>query len=229
MDKDKIKLITLEVYEKFNIQSFPIDCEAILEAYGMKVKTYSSQKPKKKERCLFYSEDAYTLKGIVYYNDTKPIGRIRFSLAHEIGHIALQHEEPRTEEQEKESDCFASYFLAPRMAIHYSGCKNYVDVSKQFNISHEAAQIAFDDYRRWHRRAVYKMNDFDRAMYSHFYNDTYKGFVYSIKTCKFCGKELLNEKSDYCSECFNKLSYIDYAQNDKYFHAAENHWLYGGL
>lgn len=229
MDREKIILATLNVYNKFSIQSFPIDCVAILNAYGMKVESYATQSPKKKKLCFYYSEEAYTLKRTVYYNDKKPLGRIRFSLAHEIGHIVLGHEEPRTEEQEKESDCFASYFLAPRMAIHYSGCKNHVRVAKFFNISIEAAQYAFDDYRRWHRRAAYKMDKYDKAMYSHFYNDELKGFVYSIKTCKLCGKVLLNEKSDYCSECFDKLSYIDYSQNDKYFHAAESHWLYGGL
>lgn len=229
MDHIKIKLATLEVFERFNIQSFPIDCIAILISYGLKIKTYSSQKPKKREICLSYSEEAFTLKGIVYYNDEKLIGRVRFSLAHEIGHIALNHDEPRTKEQEKEADCFASYFLAPRMAIHYSGCKNHVETAKQFNVTYEAAQIAFDDYRHWYRKAVYKMDSFDKAMYAHFYNENHKEFVYSIKKCELCGNELHNSNSGYCPECFNKLSYVDYYKKDKYLHAAENNWLYGGL
>lgn len=227
MDYDKIKFATLEVFQEHNLKSFPIDCEDILKRYGMKVQSYSSQKPKKRERCFYYSEDAFTLKKIVYYNDKKIPSRILFSLAHEIGHIALKHEEPRTQLHEDESDCFASYFLAPRMAIHYSRCKNHVQVSKQFGLSVEASQYAFDDYRRWHRRAVYKMNDFDKAIYSHFYNEQYKGFVYNVKTCKLCGKELLNHKPDYCDSCFNRLSFRNY--NDRDFYAAENNWLYGGL
>lgn len=229
MDNNLIKNATLEVFQKFNIKSFPIDCEAILNAYGMKIKTYSSQKPKKKERCLFYSDEAYTLKGTVYYNDSKPIGRIHFSLAHEIAHIALKHGTPSTKEQEKEADAFASYFLAPRMTIHYAHCKNHIQVAKLFGVSLEAAQYAFDDYRKWHRRAVYKMDSFDKAMYSHFYNDKINGFAYSIKKCKFCGKILINNNLDKCSDCTIRISPRFESYGDENFRRAESYWLYGGL
>jgi hypothetical protein len=230
MDYKTIEHVTLEVFKNFNIKSFPIDCIAILKACGMKVESYSSQKPKKQEKCLAYSKDAFTLKKTVYYNDSQNVRRINFSLAHEIGHIALQHSVPRTEEHEKEADRFASYLLAPRMAIHYSKCKNHIHVSKQFGLSFEAASIAFDDYRRWHRKAVYKMNDFDKLMYTQFYNNDLKCFVYSIKKCEFCGKEIINDGASYCAPCYNRLSYRPLnAYQDENFRMSESHWLYGGF
>jgi Zn-dependent peptidase ImmA (M78 family) len=229
MDNIKIKFAVLEVFEKCNIKSFPIDCIQILESYNLKVKPYSTQSPAKKEMCLKYSEDAFCIKRTVYYNDNKIIGRIRFSLAHEIGHKVLKHTEPSTIEQEKEADCFASHLLAPRMAIHYSGCKNLADVAKQFNMTNEAAQYAFDDYRRWHRKVIYKMEEIDKLMYNHFYNEELHCFVFNIKPCSFCGEEIYNSKSDYCVKCFNRLSYIDYRKDDFNFLVAESNWLYGGL
>ncbi|MDF2538845.1 MAG: hypothetical protein K0S76_1866 [Herbinix sp.] len=231
MDYDKVKNTTLKVFQKCDIKSFPIDCIEILTKYGMKVETYYSQKPAKLSRCLTYSEDAFILKKTVYYNDNKPIGRIRFSLAHEIGHIALEHTVHRTEEQEKEADCFASYLLAPRMAIHYSICKNQNDVAKLFNISNEAAQYAFDDYRRWYRWTVYhKMSLFDKVMYTHFYNDNAKCFVYKIKKCACCDTVIYNSISIVCKKCNTpSRSYMWQPLPEDDFIIGENNWLYGGL
>jgi len=228
MDYDKIKSAALSVYQKFGIKLFPIDCEDILQSYGMKIEKYSEQKPTKLKKCLIYSEDAFSLKKKVYYNDMKSIGRIRFSLAHEIGHIALKHGTPRIEEHEKEADCFASYLLAPRMAIHYAKCKNENDVAKLFKMTNEAASYAFDDYRCWYRWTVYhKMNAFDKAMYAQFYNKEQDCFVYSIKRCPCCDTLIYNSIATLCKKC-NILnhSYRAFQQPDEDFLIAESQWLY---
>jgi hypothetical protein len=63
------------------------------------------------------------------------------------------------------------------MAIHYAKCKNVIDVAKLFGLTNEAAQYAFDDYRRWHRWTVHhKMDNFDKSMYVHFYNKEFGCF-----------------------------------------------------
>lgn len=231
MDYEKIKLATLDVYKKCGIKSFPVDCIETLHFYGMKIETYSEQKPIKHKKCLTYSGDAFSLKKKIYYNDSKSTGRIRFSLAHEIGHIALKHKTPGSDEQEDEADCFASYFLAPRMAIHYAKCKNQNDVAKIFNLSQEASQYAFDDYKRWYRWTIYhKMNAFDKAMYQYFYNEEPECFVYSIKKCASCGKEIFNTSSIMCEQCkVPRRTFISYEQSSDDLLIAENHWLYRGL
>lgn len=155
------------------------------------------------EMCLAYSEDAFREGAtmIVAYNDEKPTGRIRFSLMHELGHHILKHNGD-SNNNEKEANAFASFILAPRMAIHYAKCKNANDVSHIFEMSHEAAKNAFDDYLRWHRRIVtYKMSQYDKAMYSHFYNAEHECFVWSVKKCDFCGKTLYNSIEDRCNIC----------------------------
>lgn len=231
MDYEKIKLAILDVYKKCGTQSFPIDCIKVLEAYKMKIKKYSEQSPKLLLQCMEYSEDAFTAKKTIYYNDKTLPMRIRFSLAHEIGHIALHHTDPRTDIHEKESDIFASHLLAPRMAIHYAGCKNENDVAKTFNISHEAAQIAFNDYRRWHRWTVYhKMNEFDKAMYAHFYNKDAKCFVYNIKKCAYCESEIYNANDVVCKKCNTPShAYLSRQVLEDDFVIAESQWLYSGL
>ncbi|MDU6263793.1 MAG: ImmA/IrrE family metallo-endopeptidase [Anaerocolumna aminovalerica] len=227
MNHELIRLKTLEVYRQCNIKSFPLDIDFIYNFYKLIRYTYSCKDELFKKFCFKMSDDAFYWEGLILFNEEANPQRLVFSFAHELGHHILKHSSNRTPSEETEANYFASHILAPRMAIHYSKCKNHVQVSKLFGISLEASQYAFDDYRRWHRRAVYKMNDFDKAMYTHFYNEQYKGFVYNIKTCKLCGKELLNHKSEYCDPCFNRLSFRNY--NDRNLYAAENNWLYGGL
>lgn len=230
MDYEKIKFATLEAYKQLDIKSFPVDCIDALHKLGMKVQTYSEQKPKKKEKCFEYSEDAFTLKKIVYYNELMPQTRINFTLAHEIAHIVLKHSSPRTDEHEREADCFASYFLAPRMAIHYSKCKNHVHVSNLFNISYEAAQYAFNDYRRWHRRTIYhKMTPFDKTIYSYFYDKGQDKFIYNLKECIYCKRKIYNTQSAICGPCNVLYRYRYTPQQDMDFLIAESNWLYGGL
>lgn len=238
MDNNLILKATMQVFDECKIQSFPIDCTKILKHYGYRVFTYNELKEKNSElyeMCLAYSEDAFREGStkIVAYNDEKPIGRIRFSLMHELGHHILNHN-GNSNNNEKEANAFSSYILAPRMAIHYAKCKNANDVSRAFEISREAAENAFDDYRRWHRHIVtYKMSTYDKAMYSHFYNSEKKCFIWSIKKCDFCGKTLYNSIDDRCSFCAlpqetRNYEYVDslWESNVERLHAAHLKWLY---
>lgn len=233
MDYFKINLSILNVFKECNIHSFPINCFELLELYGLKYKSYSSQSFKKREKCFILSDDAFTARKTVFYNDLMPNGRIRFSLMHELGHLILKHSGTKTEEQEREADCFASNIIAPRMAIHYSKCKNLNDVSKQFGLTHVASDYAFQNYRRWHRYVTYhKMSDIDKEMYNHFYNEEYKKFVFSMKKCSLCDKTLTNTNLDSCKSHHYIYEPRFHYQPDELelsLIRAENQWLYGGL
>jgi Zn-dependent peptidase ImmA (M78 family) len=180
---------------------------------------------------MSYSEDALNYKDKICYNDKHPYGRICFSLMHELGHILLHHSENHTPKMEQDANTFASNMLAPRIAIHYAGCKNQTDVVKLFRLTNEAAQYAFDDYRRWYRRTVYhKMNSFDTAIYNHFYNERHKKFIYSIRECVYCGEELINYSDYICDNCSSpKHIYQIAPETDNQLLIAENQWLYGRI
>ena len=231
MDYECIKHATLSIYRDCQICSFPLNCFAILDNYKIKVHAYSSLSDTLRKHCLNYSDDALNYKGKLCYNDKMPDGRIRFSLMHELGHIILKHSGNHTPQMEHEANYFASNILAPRMAIHYAGCRNENDVSKLFSLTHEAAQYAFDDYKRWYRRTVYyKMNAFDKAIYAHFYNDEAKCFIYNIKKCAYCDREIYNSPDILCKKCNTpSRSYLQYHPLDEDLLIAQNQWLYRGL
>lgn len=206
MDYNKIVTATIDVFRKCNVHSFPIDCEDLLKHYGYRLFSYKELRDRNPELytlSLGYSEDAFRTGAskIVAYNPDRPHGRIRFSLMHELGHHVLGHNES-SDQNEKEANAFASHILAPRMAIHYSRCKNANDVARLFDMSFEAADNAFIDYRRWHRNVViYKMSTTDKAMYAHFYNKDQKCFVWSKRNCCFCGRVLYNSLEKHCKIC----------------------------
>lgn len=57
---------------------------------------------------------------IVWYDDRSQPLRLRYTLAHELGHVLARHhmeKERPEEEKEAEADCFASQLLVPRAAL----------------------------------------------------------------------------------------------------------------
>ena len=202
MDTLRIQQEILDVFETNSIYSFPIDCFSLLRKYGYECLKYSDQNPEKKATCLQVSDDAFRLKKKVYYNDTLQNCRIRFTLMHELGHHVLNHTGD-SQQNETDANYFASNILAPRLAIHYSECKNANDVSHIFSMSFSAAEIAFDDYRRWRRYVAYhKMSVLDKAMYRHFFNSNANRFVWHMEQCWDCGREIYNQPGkEFCSVC----------------------------
>lgn len=239
MDYNKIVTATIEVFRKCDIHSFPIGCEDLLKHYGYRLFSYKELRdlnPELYNLSLGYSEDAFRAGAskIVAYNPDRPHGRIRFSLMHELGHHVLGHD-GASDLNEKEANAFASHILAPRMAIHYSRCKNANDVARLFDMSFEAADNAFIDYRRWHRNVViYKMSASDKAMYTHFYNKDQKCFVWSKQNCCFCGKILYNSMDSHCKICTlppdpkEQFQYTGgyYDDNDRILQRQHLKWLY---
>ena len=190
----------LSFYQTFSIRSFPIDYFTVVEQLGFRMKAYSELSEKKAAACMELSPDACLLKDTLYYESRRPKGRVRFTIMHEVGHIVLETT------SEKDADAFASHSLAPRMAIHYSGCKNASDVMRHFGLSEEAADYAFNDYRNWHRTAVYKMSPIDKKIYAYFYNREAEGFVFSIHPCAYCGRLIYNRPHiDTCPMCYSRI------------------------
>ncbi len=230
MNYDFIRFATLQVYQECNIQSFPINCFELLKHYGLKAHPYSSLSEELRNYCISFSNDALYYKDKICYNDKQPKGRIYFSLMHELGHVILRHSENHTPKMEQEANIFASNILAPRMAIHYASCKNLNDVANLFGLTKEAAGYAFNDYRRWHRKALYdRLNSFDQAIYQHFYIAEADSFVYRIRQCPYCGCLIYNSASLLCTECRgNHQLHNSEAWPETELLIAESQWLYGG-
>lgn len=201
MDYIKIYTAVLKVYDLCDIKSFPIEPESVLESLGYKLMPYSALSARKRNACQNLSPDSCTIKNTIYYEDNQLYERIRFSIMHELGHIVLETD------SESEANCFSNCFLAPRMAIHYTGCKNAADVAGMFKISLVAADIAFNNYRRWHRLAAYRLSPIDKEFYQHFAEDD--TFVFKRSKCGFCFQKTAVNGNQFCKSCKEFLDQLD--------------------
>lgn len=159
MEQYRIIEKTLEVYKKCDIKKFPIDCFKVIKGLGIPVYKYSELPESKVKKCLLVSNDAFTLQGIIFYNDMFPRKeRQRFTLMHEVAHIVLNHV-GECVENEKEADFFSSNILAPRVIMQYLHCESVKDIYNTFNVSCMAANRIAKDYQSfcyWTQRNLHK-------------------------------------------------------------------------
>ena len=158
---EQIKIIekTLEVFKKCDVKTFPIDCIKIITGLGIPLYKYSDLPEKKINKCLQVSNDAFTLQGVIIYNDKFPHKeRQRFSLMHEVGHIVLNHK-GESSDNEKEADLFASNILAPRSIIWYLHLDSVKNICETFDVSCMAANRILADYKTfplWEHKNLHK-------------------------------------------------------------------------
>ncbi|PJJ27743.1 ImmA/IrrE family metallo-endopeptidase [Lacrimispora celerecrescens] len=159
MEQYRIIEKTLEVYKRCDIKKFPIDCFKVIKGLGIPVYKYSELPESKVKKCLLVSNDAFTLQGIIFYNDMFPHKeRQRFTLMHEVAHIVLNHV-GECVENEKEADFFSSNILAPRAIMQYLHCESVKDIYNTFYVSCMAANRIAKDYQSfcyWTQRNLHK-------------------------------------------------------------------------
>ena len=159
MEQYRIIEKTLEVYKKCDIKKFPIDCFKVIKGLGIPVYKYSELPESKVKKCLLVSNDAFTLQGIIFYNDMFPHKeRQRFTLMHEVAHIVFNHA-GECVENEKEADFFSSNILAPRAIMYHLHCESVKDIYNTFNVSCMAANRIAKDYQSfcfWEKRNLHK-------------------------------------------------------------------------
>ena len=151
------------MFEETEVHSHPIDCFAIAEKLRYVLRPYSSLCHEEQQLALAVDQDGYSRVEIdiftgmnvyvIYYNDEgRNIGRIRWTIFHEIGHIYLGHHDHPDDElsdiEEAEADFFAKYAIAPPPLIRVLKCQDMWDIQNAFNTSCEAASYIYDYYQK---------------------------------------------------------------------------------
>ena len=142
-DKSMIYQVALEIYRRYDIKSFPFDIFSLVIQAGFDIHKYSSLKPAKFEKVRLLSDSACLVGSTIYYNDAQIPERIRFSIAHELGHYFLQTAD------EDLADTFAAQFLAPAPLIRARGYRTSDEVQEAFRISTTAANWALFVGKKW--------------------------------------------------------------------------------
>jgi Zn-dependent peptidase ImmA (M78 family)/ribosomal protein L37E len=210
-----------ELLEDADISEIPVDLNKIIEAFSneISVKTYSD----------FMNEDNFSLEEvidffdsnlgaccyrpdtnqyIIYYNDVdKTDNWIRFTIAHELGHIFIGHHQMygeeilsrkglgkyKYDELEKEANNFARNLLTPaplaEQVVIFEKKKNPFTISNLFEITNNAAEVRLNYILR-------DLKDFSYTM-KNFFKLRFKPLrIY----CSECGTEY-EDNASFCVNC----------------------------
>lgn len=152
---EEIRSTVADIIEDWGITVYPFSVWQLLNKMGIKVIRYSSVPEKEREELMRFYPDAFTIypsdfaiTGItIFYNDYMDRARIRFSLAHELGHLILMHPDTNEEVYEHEADIFANYFLAPAPLVLRDSELDPDAISHDFRISYSCACSVMDRSR----------------------------------------------------------------------------------
>ena len=89
---------------------------------------------------------------VLLVNDKLPQGRFRFSIAHELGHILLNHEplkhifERRSPAIERQADSFAAELLLPEQFLR-GDCADYTvkELAARYRVSRQSLEFRLKD------------------------------------------------------------------------------------
>lgn len=121
------------------------------------------------------SKDAITFSyaGYVYilYNNNLPTSRIRFSLAHEIGHVILQHQARKIDNYEMEANMFAARLLMPMVLIKELSLVTPEAISKVCGVSLQAATYRLTRYELLRRRNKFYRSNLELQLLEKYRNE----------------------------------------------------------
>ena len=156
---EQIKTRVVQLFQETDLKTIPVDAWALAKKLGIKLLPYSTLTEEQREAALqlcdggmkFRQEDVSGVSHqIIIYDDSEPLGRQRFSILHEIGHIILGHRQD-SELADAEADFLAKFAIAPPMLVHVIKPSDYLDIAQAFGLSYECAFNSMSYYNKWLR------------------------------------------------------------------------------
>lgn len=203
------------------VAALPIDVISIIKNTGIcTLKKYSKQAAKQRLPfeyfCENFGKDGATLYKAgkqkpytILYNDLqKPTARVRWTLAHELGHVILRHNEEfeetklirngLTDESYKvlddEADAFAAELLSPAIVLIAAGWTSKNDIVTHCALSNAAAK-----YRSKSVLGIEKVKEYyfthEQRLFKMFYNHIY------VNYCPECKTYFISKEAKFCPIC----------------------------
>ncbi|WP_050697974.1 ImmA/IrrE family metallo-endopeptidase [Anaeromassilibacillus senegalensis] len=136
-----------------HIQELPVKTSTLANNYRVKIIAYKDAHflVQRMQAAQQLSPDGFCVcdRGYftIYYNETAYRPRLRFTIAHELGHILMGHPLTRNNirtfnvNSEWEADIFASRLLAPACILHEIHALDAETIACVCDISYQAAKI----------------------------------------------------------------------------------------
>ena len=159
----------------------------ICRGYGVTLRSYQVGAPLIRELGLEAQcdiSDGFTVRSgarcYVFYNMEQPPGRVRFTIAHELGHVLLGHlgdgehtvynRESSSEDapEEHTANVFASRLLAPACVLHALGAVTPEQIAAVCDISIAAARLRAGRMGVLEQRGKYGSSPLERQVLAQF-------------------------------------------------------------
>lgn len=162
------------------ISQLPVKLSVIARYYGIQVLSYAESNKKYSD-----AEDGYSTKHngifLIYYNEAKPSTRIRFTIAHELGHCLLNHIKDNeetfrlnseidtyTDVKEIMANVFARDILMPATVLHSICASSGADIARICNVSMQSAGIRYNRLLELNKRSMYNKHPLERQVHNQF-------------------------------------------------------------
>ncbi len=167
-----------EVLIRCNITSLPVNLAMIARLNNITILKYSDSKQN-------LTGDGFSLNvnnvNVIYYNDKKPKARIRFTLAHELGHCLLEHLRlgktyNRNSEKdfdgmdvyEMQANVFARDLLMPATILHSLKVSSAEEIARICNVSMQSAGIRYSRLLELEKRNMFNRHPLEKAVHKQF-------------------------------------------------------------
>ena len=175
-----------QILIRYRVSALPVDVFRICEASGVNVITYESGRELitrfKLEKHTENDGFSAKINGryiIFYDNCIQPPGRVRFTVAHEMGHIALRHiagnatawnrgENATNDPQEMQANVFAARLLAPACVLMELNIQNADELQAATGLSYTAAKIRLERLNALRERGKFYLSPLERQVYKNF-------------------------------------------------------------
>ena len=168
-------------------RELPVKVSRICRGYGVTLRSYQVGAPLIRELGLEAQcdiSDGFTVRSgdrcYVFYNMEQPPGRVRFTIAHELGHVLLGHlgdgehtvynRESSSEDalEEHTANVFASRLLAPACVLHALGAVTPEQIAAVCDISMAAARFRAGRMGLLEQRGKYGSSPLERQVLAQF-------------------------------------------------------------
>lgn len=238
---------SVDLLEDLGIDSLPILVQSIISSLSRTIQLTSygefskfTGKTRKEIIDSFKSEDGVCVykraseQYIIYFNEEKDDNRFRFTIAHELGHIFLEHHQlageniltrseltsSQYEKYEKEANCFARNLLSPAPLAKkikdndVTGLYTLDFFQDEFYIGFQASKSRLDflslDLRYWTESMTNLIGD-NFPKYGVFCRNCNSELIPNSVHCIICGEG----RRFSTSYTYTQLSYEDFITNKK--------------
>ena len=163
------------------VERLPVDLTHICRQLGVRVRRFEDARSLPEaalqtDGLTFYSWG----KPVILYNQDKPPARIRFTIAHELGHLVLGHvapgqrttvnrePSPADDPVETAANQFAARLLAPACVLWGLDIHTPEDIAQLCHISQQAAQFRAERMAVLYQRKKFLTSPLERQVYERF-------------------------------------------------------------